>query len=466
MATSQALRVEVKVGVTNKKKLNGRLSAPLIYLVSLFAFGPVFASETVPAPALNAPVAAPGTSASDKTLISLIHNALALNPTIAGARAASAQAIAAQSAALGRTKLQISYNAQISGSNGDVIQLPPAHETFGTLQNTVTIPLPTHKDSAIFQQSRSNVLYARAEFESARKALATQVIDAYLEVIRARSLSANARTATLQAEQQLAAATKRERAGDVPMLDVLRAQVPLATAQAAEFQSQNAVIAAEQILKLLTGQTDISNIGSITTGQTVNNVKLSEPTEEAAALATSPELKAAQFDLKSKGLALKETRFINEPQYSVQISDIRTNDQTGFSRLDTILGSVTIPLKDGGTAKALQEQASASVQQAEAAVNAVTASLVSQVQTQVLTISNAQSQLEAATVARDIAQTTYDKTQLGYEDKLYSLADVLNSQVSLRLALDDYVQAVFDLRTSELNLNLLDGTWTPWNDNK
>ena len=173
-----------------KTKLNGRLTLLLIHTVCISAFKPVLANEIVSVQALNTSLPSPGASASNETLIDLIHDALTLNPTIAGARAATAEAIAAQSAALGRTKLQVSYNAQISGSNGDVIQLPPAHESFGTLQNTITVPLATHKDSAIFQQSQSNVLYVQAEFEFARNVLATQVIDAYLDVLRTRSLSA------------------------------------------------------------------------------------------------------------------------------------------------------------------------------------------------------------------------------------------------------------------------------------
>ena len=46
-------------------------------------------------------------------------------------------------------------------------------------------------------------------------------------------------------------------------------------------------------------------------------------------------------------------------------------------------------------------------------------------------------------VARDIAQISYDKTRLGYVNGLFPLSDVLNAQAALTQAQIAYTQAVY-----------------------
>lgn len=60
-----------------------------------------------------------------------------------------------------------------------------------------------------------------------------------------------------------------------------------------------------------------------------------------------------------------------------------------------------------------------------------------------LTAQSGHSQIDAARVARDVAQITYDKTVRGYQNGLFPLLNVLNAQSALTQARIAYTQAVY-----------------------
>src|SRR5205085_7417492 len=119
-----------------------------------------------------------------------------------------------------------------SGSNADVYQPPPPHETFGTLQNTLTVPIPIGgRERLAIRQAREELAVAQAQYESARLTLTGQVSTAYYNLLRQQALLQIAQENLAAAQRQLSEAQRRNAAGDVPNLDVTRAQVPVALAQ-------------------------------------------------------------------------------------------------------------------------------------------------------------------------------------------------------------------------------------------
>ena len=102
------------------------------------------------------------------------------------------------------------------------------------------------------QQAQAN---SRPPAPSSQRAsgLAGQVGAAYYDLLRKQALLLIAQDTLTQAQRQLSDAEKRNQAGDVPELDVLRAQVPVASAQAQQFGAENDVAVARQTLNSLTG---------------------------------------------------------------------------------------------------------------------------------------------------------------------------------------------------------------------
>jgi outer membrane protein TolC len=69
-----------------------------------------------------------------------------------------------------------------------------------------------------------------------------------------------------------------------------------------------------------------------------------------------------------------------------------------------------------------------------------------------LEVQNSLSEVAAAAAARDIAQTTYDKTRLGYENGLYPLVDALTSEKAAADARSAYIQALYDASSAGFTL--------------
>ena len=230
----------------------------------------------------------------------------------------------------------------------------------------------------------------------------------------------------------------------MPQLDVLRAQVPVASAQAQQFAAENDVAVARQTLNSLLGQELDAplTVAEITPGAAALPLTLEQA--RAQALAYSPDVRAAPATVRADQAALASAHLFAEPAFSLQAIDIRSNDQTSFSRVDTVQAAVTVPLSDGGLGRAQVREAEAALSGAQAQEETARRAVLVAVSAAYLTAQSTRSQVAAALVARDVAQISYDKTRLGYENGLFPLSDVLNAQAALRQAQIAYTQALYD----------------------
>ena len=97
------------------------------------------------------------------TLAQATTLALGVSPSVAIAEQGLAQARARSGQAQAQRGFQITFNSTASLSNGAVYQGPPTQETFGSLQNTLTVPLPfSPRLSALQRQAQSQTEAATA----------------------------------------------------------------------------------------------------------------------------------------------------------------------------------------------------------------------------------------------------------------------------------------------------------------
>jgi outer membrane protein len=424
-------------------KAQNRSHATLCCLAPLFLnilCAPISAQTVTRQPSLNV------TGIGGITIGAAVNEALAANPTVRSAAQLVAQAQARLGQAQAQRRLQISLNSALSGSNADVIQGPPSSESFGTLQNTITIPLNVGNRSRLAAlQADAQVAAALAQYEAARLSLTNQVESAYYDVLRKDDILTAAEDTQAEAQRQLDDVQKRNRAGDVPDLDVLRAQVPLASANAALYQARNDLAVARETLDDLLGEpldADLRLAGDIDTTSSPTERTLDE--SRLLAVQNSPDVRASDAAVRAAEASLAAVKLSREPAYSLQASDARSSDLTSFSRIDTIQASVTIPLSDGGLATSQIQEAEAALKQAQSEAEIARHSAQMLVSNAYLTAESNRQQAVASKIALDIAQTTYDKTALGYQNGLYPLSDVLNAQVALGATRSAYTQALYD----------------------
>ena len=400
-------------------------------------------------------------STSPLTLAQVTATGLTVSPSVTIAQENLAPARARLGQAQAGRRFQITFNSTAGVSNGAIYQSPPGQETFGSLQNTLTVPLPFGpRLGALQTQAARQSEAAEDALASARLTAAGSVQTAYFDLLKQRALLANARENAVQAQSALDVAQKRYQDGAAPQLDILKAQVPAVTAQAAVTQAQSAVDAAAQTLNSLLGrpldaQTEIADIGAspALTLTLADARRLSVP--------SSAEVRAATAAVAAAEAGLQAARLTRTPDLALQATDVRSKDITGFSRLDTAQLSVTIPLSDGGLARA-------QIQEAAGALRAAQASLIQARQTAELTAGaayvtaqGAQAQIGPTQTAADIAAATLVKTREGYLAGLNPIIDVLNAQLALNQARIAHAQAVYDAAAAAAALSRALGKETP-----
>ncbi len=379
------------------------------------------------------------------TLPNAVRQALAGSPSAQAAAQTLAQAQARLGQAQAGRRLQITFNSTGSLSNADVYQPPPTQETFGTLQNTLSVPIPMGGRTRLaVEQARRLFGAAQLQYQSARFSLAAQVAGDYYDLLRRQALLAIAQETLAQAQRQLSDAQKRQRAGDVAALDVLQSQGPVASAQAGLLGAQTSVDTARQTLNDAVGQPLDAplTIADIALPPLVSPLTLGQA--RALAQRNSADIRAADETVRAQQAALGAARLFRQPTLELQAIDIRSKDVTSFRREDTIQAAVTVPLSDGGLGRAQVQEAQAALAQAQAQVLVARKAVLVAVSAAYLHAQSSRAQVESARVAQSIAQTSYAKTVQGYENGLFPLVNVLNAQAVLTQARIAYTQAVYD----------------------
>ena len=384
------------------------------------------------------------------------------SPTLVAARQSVAQAQARVGQAQTQKRFQLTFNSTASLSSAKVYQPPPSRETFGTLQNTLTVPLPLgRRPSLAVTEAQEQQGAASAQLDSAQLALAGQAAAAYYDVLRKQALLAVAQQTLAEDQRALGDVQKRRAAGDAAQLDVLQAQVPVASAQAAQDGAENDLAVAAETLNSLLGRSLDAPLLLADIPPNALALTYTLAQAEQFALSRSPDLRAAEATVRADQAAIAAARLSREPAYSLQAIDIRSKDVTSFQSEDTVQAAVTLPLSDGGLGRAQVQEAQAALAGATAQREVARRSVLAGVSAAYLTAQSRRRQIDSARAARDIAQITYDKTTLGYRNGLFPLLQVLTARTALTQARIAYTQAIYDAAAASATLTTAFGGAVP-----
>jgi len=434
-----------------------RKNAPLL---ALLIPGPFFGScAEAQMPALAPTAAAAGTP---QTLAQVTSLAVQASPSLTAARQSVAQAQARVGQAQAQRRFQITFNSTASLSNASVYQLPPPQETFGTLQNTLTVPLPLGRRPGLaVTQAQALRGAASAQLDSARLAVAGSAAADYYDLLRKGALLEVAQETLTEDQRALGDVQKRVQAGDAAPLDVLQAQVPVAAAQAALEGAENDQAVARETLNSLLGRPLDSPLTLADVPPDALALPYTLNQAEAFALERSPDLRATEATIRADEAALAAARLYRDPTFSVQAIDIRSKDVTSFRSEDTVQAAVTLPLSDGGLGKAQVQEAQAALSGANAQAEIIRRQISANVSAAYLTAQSRRRQVDAARTAQTIAQITYDKTALGYRNGLFPLLQVLTARAALTQARIAYTQAIYDAAAASSALSTAFAGATP-----
>jgi outer membrane protein TolC len=282
----------------------------------------------------------------------------------------------------------------------------------------------------------------------------------YFGVQRARAL-VDAVAAQMELDESLLTlANDRKEAGVGTGLDVTRAQAQLAEDQHRLVEARNEARTAELRLLRAMGETlDIQAQLTEPLGDSVGQVSTVADALAAANL-NRPELQAEERRLAAARLTLGSARAESVPSIHAFANYGNNGNRTAFVPTRTFGVQVNVPIFEGGRRDAHRETARSQLRQAEIRAKDVRDEIELDVRVAVDTFVAAQELLRAAAESLRLAEQELELSRLRFEAQVSTQIDVLTAQAGLADARFRNVDALYGVRSAEIEYRRAVGA--PW----
>lgn len=401
----------------------------------------------------------------DPALVALLTQALDANTSVKSAQAALRQARAlaeVQQAGLGPS-LSLSGSAQRSDTGST-----DAYNTFKASGSASWEPDLFGGNGASANASETDAQASAASLSNVQVSLAAEVAASYINLRSLQTRLAIARNNLATQAETLQITRWRAQAGLASSLEVEQAvsaaeqtQAQIPTLQSSVDQSLNA-------LAVLTGQAP----GALKS--TLGNAAPIPPAPADLALAfpadtlrQRPDVRAAELKVRS---ALSRVAMADAARYpsfslsgSLGLSSLTLGALTdGASVVRSLLASVSVPLFDGGAAKAQVRAQEAALDQARAAYQEAVLTALQEVEDALVAIQGDGERLVRLQAAATAAANAELLARQRYESGLIDFATVLTTQRTLLSAQDSVATTQASLSTDHVRLyKALGGGWSP-----
>ena len=320
---------------------------------------------------------------------------------------------------------------------------------------------------------------AQAKVEVAARGLNATVVQNYYAIAAAEHKFVNAQTSLHEAEQFLDITTKQEKGGEAAHADVIKAQIQL---QQRQRDLQDAEVNIEKT-KIALGVLIFPNFTSdFKVADDLEQADLLPPVEEtrAKALATSPDLKAAQFLVQSAALDINVARYSYLPSlsldffYGIDANQFAANsafaNESGRSTLPNYQvtdrhnlgysGQITlnIPVWNWGITKSKIKQAELKEEQAKADLSLAERTLQSNIALAHAEARAAQAQLDSLRSSVQLSIESLRLTLLRYQAGEAAALEVVDAQTTVTQARNAYDDGLVRYRVAIANLQTLTGS--------
>jgi len=278
---------------------------------------------------------------------------------------------------------------------------------------------------------------------------------AYFGLLQSQKLLQLNQESVDQLSQHLKDAQLQFEVGTVAKTDVLRSEVELANAMQNLIKAQNSYEIAMATLDNVIG---ISLTTVIKTKETLNyeSFSVSLPDCTATALKLRPEAYQGTDSVKSAEAGVTVARSGYLPTVSAGYrNDWNDTNFPGASNTNqswSVSISASWTVLDSGLTSGKVKQASEGLNKAKAQLKQMQDSIRLEVQSSYLNLREAEKRIETARVAVDKAEEDFKIAQIRYSAGVGTNLDVLDSQVALTQANNNFVQALYDYNTSKVKL--------------
>lgn len=289
--------------------------------------------------------------------------------------------------------------------------------------------------------------------EDARDLIVLGVGGTYLQVIAARSRIEAARAQLTTAEALFKQTSEQRAAGVVAQIDLNRSQIQLLTQQQRLVSLENDYSKLKITLARLAGlppnaEYEISDAIPFSEAPPLSfDDALKQALEQRA------DLKAAEAQVEAAERSRSAARSERLPSFGVRADYgvIGTNPSQAHGTF-SVVGTVRVPIWQGGRIKGQTEVAEAALAQRQAELEDVKGRIESEVRNAYFDLQAAASQVEVARKNIQVTTQNLELTRQKFDAGVSDNAEVVQSQEALSTANTDYISGVFAHNLAKLSL--------------
>ena len=386
-----------------------------------------------------------------------IEMALKTNPTVKISEADSSVAKAQKDEAKASRWLSIDYTHKTA--RGGYYDPDPSSSQYAPRNShtngfTASIPLYTGgKLSGTIEQAVQNYKSSEYGVDESYQAVKLSATNGYYAVLQAIDTVKLSKDSVERLSAHLQNVQAQYDVGVVAKVDVLRSQVELADAEQTLIKAQNAYDLAVADLNNIIG---LPHGTDLKVTESLQYNKYDNPMENCInfALANRPELFQAEAGIEAAKAAVKVAKSGYMPQVAASASnDWSSTSWPGDDNQNWGVGvSVSMNVFDSGVTAAKVNASEASLYKAEETYRQTKDSVQLDVRNNYLSLREAEKRIATSKVAVDSAEEDYRISQLRYQAGVGTNIDVMDAQVALTQAKNNYVQALYDYNTSSAAL--------------
>ncbi len=328
---------------------------------------------------------------------------------------------------------------------------------------SLTQPIYRKQNFAQYEQSKSQVVQAEAQFALARQDLIVRVAQAYFDVLLAQDNVALAGAQKAAIGEQLEMAKRNFEVGTVTITDTNEAQARFDLTTAQEIAAQNDLEIKNRALQLILGKIP-AHLNALNDRLPL---VLPEPNDMtkwvAQAEQQSPQIAIQRAALAIAKQEVERNRAGHYPTLDLVAGYGRNSNPSTIAIGSTITSQtvglqLNLPIYQGGGVNSKVREALANQEKARQDLELANRQAALQTRQAFLGVTSGMAQVKALEQALVSSQSSLDSTQLGQEVGVRTNVDVLNAQQQLFSAKRDLSQARHNYILSQLKLKAAVGT--------
>ncbi len=401
----------------------------------------------------------------DPLLTQLVTRALEANTTVRGAQASLAQARALRDAQAASLSPNVGGSASAQRSkSGDA----PAGSRYQAGFDASWEPDVFGRLRAGVSAAEAEALASQASLADTQVSIAAEVAVAYMQLRGLQTRLDIARRNLAAQEETLQIVDWRVQAGLATSLDLTQARTATEQTRAQIPSLETSVAQTANALAVLTGQAPGALQAELATAAPVpvppGELALSIPAET---LRQRPDVRAAEQQIAAALARVSQADAARYPSFrisgSVGLSALALSGLTsGGSLVSALLGSVSVPLFDGGALNAQLRSQEAGLERARVNYQGVVLTALQEVEDALVALRGNRERLARLQAASTSAQEAALLANQRYSSGLTDFQTVLDTQRSLLSSQDSLASTQAELSAAHVRLyKALGGGWTP-----